>query len=83
MWIMTLMKHILTLKAKQCKDDKAALLYSTPVMAATITHIFKGAGINTQPQHTLNKNIGLASIMVDIRDELVAQQKQYTIITVI
>ena len=83
MWIMTLMKHILTLKAQQCTDDKPALLNSAPVMAATITHIFKGAGISTQPQHTLNQNIGLASIMADIRDELVAQHKKYTIIIVI
>ena len=73
------MKHLLTLKAKQCTEYQTALLNSAPVMAAAITDKFWGTGLSaqatkrTKPEYWSGNNM-LCKLMADIRDELVTRQ---------
>ena len=74
----TNMKHLLTLKAKQCTEYQAALSNSAPVMAAAITDKFRGTGLSaqattrTKPEYWPGNMLG--KIMADIRDELITGQ---------
>ena len=73
------MKHILTLRAKQCTEYQAALSNSATVMAAAITDKFWGTGLSaqattrTKPEYWPGNNM-LGKIMADIRDELITRQ---------
>ena len=75
----SIMKHLLTLKVKQCTDYQAALLNSVPVVAAAITDKFWGTGLSTQaktrttPEYWPGNDM-LGKIMADIRGDIATRQ---------